>query len=150
MLLAREQTKIGVSWQGANPVACGQAFHRPLLRETSCAKLATDAKEGPEMTQRENKHPHLDDDDGPVEESARQLIPRILWIVVITMLISVAQSVLFGVAALQVVIMIANKGRPNEELGDFGSMVGAWVAKAARYQSAASDQKPWPWTPMGS
>jgi len=97
------------------------------------------------------QHPHLDDaDEAPVEESARQLIPRILWIVVITMLISVAQSLLFTVAVLQVVIMIANRGRPNEELGDFGAMVGAWVAKAARYQSAASEQKPWPWTPMGS
>ena len=100
------------------------------------------------MTQRQ--HPHLEDDDRPVEESARQLIPRILWIVVITMLISVAQSLLFTVAVLQVVIMIANRGRPNEELGDFGAMVGAWVAKAARYQSAASEQKPWPWTAMGS
>ncbi|GAB1379252.1 DUF4389 domain-containing protein [Pararhodobacter aggregans] len=104
------------------------------------------------MAERARQHPHLDDDkaEPPVEESYRQLIPRILWIVVITMLISVAQSLLFAVAVLQVVIMIGNKGRPNEELGDFGAMVGAWVAKAARYQSAASEQKPWPWTPMGS
>lgn len=80
----------------------------------------------------------------------RELWPRILWIVVITMMISVAQSILFAVAALQVVIMIASKGQPNEELGDFGAMIGAWIAKAARYQAAASDQKPWPWTPMGS
>ena len=57
---------------------------------------------------------------------------------------------LFAVAVLQIVIMVANRGRAKEDLGDFGSMVGAWVAKAARYQSAASDQKPWPWTPMGS
>lgn len=92
-------------------------------------------------------HPDLDDDtdDGP-----RELWLRILWILVMTTLISVAQSILFVVALLQVVIMIFNKGQPNEELGDFGSMVGAWVAKAARYQSAASDEKPWPWRPMGS
>jgi len=101
------------------------------------------------MPERDTQHPHLDDDDG-FEPGTRELLPRILWIVVITMMISVAQSILFGVAALQVVIMIANKGHPNEELGDFGSMVGAWVAKAARYQSAASDEKPWPWRPMGS
>lgn len=81
---------------------------------------------------------------------ARELWPRILWIVVITFMISVAQSILFAAAAVQVVIMLANKGRPNEELGDFGAMVGAWIAKAARYQAAASDAKPWPWTPMGS
>ncbi|MCW1932829.1 DUF4389 domain-containing protein [Pararhodobacter zhoushanensis] len=99
----------------------------------------------------QRQHPHLEDDEDPgFEPGTRELIPRILWIVVITLMISGAQSVLLAVAVLQVVIMIANRGRPNEELGDFGSMVGAWVAKAARYQSAASDQKPWPWTPMGS
>lgn len=98
-----------------------------------------------------HQHPHLDDDETEtVELAPRDFLPRIFWIVVMTFLISAAQTVLFVVAMLQVVIMIANKGRPNEELGDFGSMVGAWVAKAARYQSAASDQKPWPWTPMGS
>lgn len=103
------------------------------------------------MPERERQHPHLDDEDErPVELSPRELLPRILWIVIITMLISVAQSVLFAVSMLQIVIMLVSKGRPNEELGDFGAMVGAWVAKAARYQSAASDQKPWPWTPMGS
>jgi hypothetical protein len=97
------------------------------------------------------QHPHLDDDDeGNVELAPRDFLPRIFWIVVMTLLISVAQSILFAVAVLQVIIMLANKGHPNEELGDFGSMVGAWVAKAARYQSAASAQKPWPWTPMGS
>lgn len=94
-------------------------------------------------------HPHLDDDPG-IEPGEREVWPRILWIVVITMLISVAQSILFAVAVLQMVFLIAQKGRPNEELGDFGAMVGAWIAKAARYQAAASDQKPWPWTPMGS
>lgn len=90
------------------------------------------------------------DEHSGFEPGHRELWPRILWIVVITMMISVAQSLLFGIATLQVVIMIANRGRPNEELGDVGSMVGAWVAKAARYQSAASDEKPWPWRPMGS
>jgi hypothetical protein len=93
-------------------------------------------------------HPHLD--DSPLEPGPREVWPRILWIVVMTALISVAQSILFAVAVLQMVFLIAQKGRPNEELGDFGAMVGAWIAKAARYQSAASDQKPWPWTPMGS
>lgn len=90
------------------------------------------------------------DPESDQDASAREVWPRILWIVVITFLIGVAQSVLFAVAVLQMLFLIAQKGRPNEELGDFGAMVGAWIAKAARYQSAASDLKPWPWTPMGS
>lgn len=90
------------------------------------------------------------DHETDVEPGEREVWPRILWIVIITFLIGVAQSVLFAVAVLQMIFLIAQKGRPNEELGDFGAMVGAWIAKAARYQSAASDQKPWPWTAMGS
>jgi len=84
------------------------------------------------------------------EPLPRDVWPRILWIVVIVFMISVAQTVLLVVAVLQVIIMLTSKGKPNEELADFGCMVGAWVAKAARFQSAASDEKPWPWTPMGS
>ncbi|KPQ08514.1 MAG: protein of unknown function containing DUF4389 domain [Rhodobacteraceae bacterium HLUCCA12] len=93
------------------------------------------------------------DETGRRDEDAalpREVWPRILWIAVIVFMISVAQTILLVVAVVQVIIMLTSKGRPNEELGDFGSMVGAWVAKAARYQSAASDEKPWPWTPMGS
>lgn len=89
--------------------------------------------------------PRRDDDPLP-----REVWPRILWIVVIAAMISLAQTILVVVAVLQIVIMLTNRGRPNEELADFGSMVGAWIAKAARFQSAASDIKPWPWTPMGS
>jgi len=86
-------------------------------------------------------------DDDPIP---REVWPRVLWVLVIAVMINAAQAVLAFVAVLQVVIMLTNNGRPNEELADFGCMVGAWVAKAARYQSAASDIKPWPWTPMGS
>ena len=86
-------------------------------------------------------------DDDPLP---REVWPRILWILVIAAMISVAQTILFVVAVLQIIIMLTNRGMPNEELADFGCMVGAWVAKAARFQSAASDIKPWPWTPMGS
>jgi len=84
------------------------------------------------------------------EPRPSEIWPRVLWIFVIVFMISVAQTVLLVVAVLQVIIMLTSKGRPNEELADFGCMVGAWVAKAARFQSAASDVKPWPWTPMGS
>jgi hypothetical protein len=89
-------------------------------------------------------------DAPPQDPLPRDVWPRILWIAVIVVMISVAQSLLLVVALLQVVIMLTSKGRPNEELADFGAMVGAWVAKAARYQSAASDEKPWPWRPMGN
>lgn len=91
--------------------------------------------------------PEASRDDEP---RPSEIWPRVLWIFVIVFMISVAQTILLVVAVLQVIIMLTSKGKPNEELADFGCMVGAWVAKAARFQSAASDQKPWPWTSMGS
>jgi hypothetical protein len=84
------------------------------------------------------------------EPLPREVWPRILWILVIAVMIHLAQTLLMVVAVVQIVFMLTSNGRPNEELADFGSMVGAWIAKAARFQSAASDVKPWPWTPMGS
>ena len=75
---------------------------------------------------------------------------RVLWVMVIAVMISVAQTLLFAVAVLQIIIMLAAKGRPNDELARFGSLIGDWVAKAARFQAAASDEKPWPWTPIDS
>ena len=96
--------------------------------------------------------PGLNESDRPRadEPMPRDVWPRILWIVVIVFMINVAQAVLLLVAVVQAIIMLTSKGKPNAELADFGSMVGAWTAKAARFQSAASDEKPWPWTPMGS
>ncbi len=84
------------------------------------------------------------------EPLPREVWPRILWILVIGAMIYVAYTLLIVVAVVQIIIMLTSRGRPNEELADFGSMIGAWIAKAARFQSAATDVKPWPWTPMGS
>ncbi len=99
------------------------------------------------MSRMDQDDPARRRDDDPIP---REAWPRILWIIVIAVMIHVAQSLLVLVAVVQIVIMLTNNGKPNEELADFGCMVGAWIAKAARFQSAASDVKPWPWTPMGS
>jgi hypothetical protein len=44
--------------------------------------------------------------------------------------------------------MLINRGAPNERLAELGTDLGIWMAKAARYQTAASDVKPWPWTEL--
>ena len=94
--------------------------------------------------------PKTHDQPDPGAEGPRGIWPRLLWVAMIVVMISLAQTLLLAVAVLQLVLMLVNRGRPNEELGDFGALVGAWVAKAARYQSAASDELPWPWRPMGN
>lgn len=73
---------------------------------------------------------------------------RVLWVLVIALMISLAQSLLTLLAVVQIIIMAASKGRPNAELARFGGLVGDWMASAARFVAAASDEKPWPWAPI--
>lgn len=76
------------------------------------------------------------------------LLIRLVFIVLIALMISIAQSVLGLATAVQFIIMALSKGEPNERLAEFGTSLGIWIAKAARYQTAASPVKPWPWTEL--
>ncbi len=73
---------------------------------------------------------------------------RIVFILIIALMMSVSQTILGALTLIQVVIMALNKGEPNENLADFGTDLGVWMAKAVRYMSAASNVKPWPWTEL--
>lgn len=76
------------------------------------------------------------------------LLLRLLFILIIAFMISISQTILGAVTVIQYVIMLLNKGEPNERLADFGTGLGIWIAKAVRYQTGASDVKPWPWTEL--
>lgn len=76
------------------------------------------------------------------------LLERLLYMVLIAVMISVAQTVLGVMTIVQFVIMLVNNKLPNDRLAEFGTDLGIWIAKAARYQTAASNVKPWPWTEL--
>lgn len=76
------------------------------------------------------------------------MFERLIYMILIAIMISVAQTVLGVVTVIQFVIMLINNSEPNPRLSDFGTDLGIWVAKAARYQTAASNVKPWPWTEL--
>lgn len=73
---------------------------------------------------------------------------RLLWLILIAMLISVANTVQFAITILQFIIMALNSGKPNENLSELGATIGSWMTKAIRFQTAASMTKPWPWTEL--
>ena len=84
----------------------------------------------------------------PHPEPAENLWLRLLWMILIGMMLGLAQTVLQVAALLQFILMLSRKGRPNAELAWFGKRMGDWMAKAARFQTAADEEKPWPWTPL--
>ncbi|MDG1377960.1 MAG: DUF4389 domain-containing protein [Yoonia sp.] len=86
-----------------------------------------------------------DPDDDPHVES---LWMRLVSMIIIGLLLSFAQSLFWLIAVIQFIIMVVNKRQPNEQLAEFGTTMGVWFAKAIRYQTAASEVKPWPWTEL--
>ena len=81
-------------------------------------------------------------------EKADNLLERLVYMILIAIMISVAQTVLGLMTVVQFVIMLVSNKQPNERLAEFGTDLGIWIAKAARYQTAASNVKPWPWTDL--
>ncbi len=76
------------------------------------------------------------------------MLLRLIYMVLIAVMISVEQTVLGVATVVQFVVMLVNNNQPNPRLADFGTDLGIWIAKAARYQTAASNVKPWPWTEL--
>lgn len=69
---------------------------------------------------------------------------RGLMMLIIAILISLAQTVLHALTVIQFVLMVFGQGKPNAQIASFGKSLGGWLAKAAAFQTAQSDAKPWP------
>ena len=88
--------------------------------------------------------------NGPQDEPEKRdsLVMRLVFMLIIWAMISLAHTILGAMTVIQYIILLINGGEPNEQLGDFGTSLGIWMAKAARYQTAASNVKPWPWSEL--
>ncbi|MEH6834167.1 MULTISPECIES: DUF4389 domain-containing protein [Falsihalocynthiibacter] len=84
----------------------------------------------------------------PVQEQEDNMLLRLLYMILIAIMTSIAQTILGAATVVQFVIMLINNKQPNERLAEFGTDLGVWLAKAARFQTAASEVKPWPWTEL--
>lgn len=82
------------------------------------------------------------------EAETDPLLLRLLYMAILWLMLSLAQTVLTLCTVVQLVIMLTNHRRPNERLAEFGTDLGIWMAKAARFQTGASEVKPWPWTEL--
>lgn len=81
-------------------------------------------------------------------EQPDSMLLRLVYMLLIAIMISLAQTILGVTTVIQFVVMLLNNKQPNDRLADFGTDLGIWIAKAARYQTAASNVKPWPWSEL--
>jgi len=82
------------------------------------------------------------------EPDFENMFLRLIHMIIIAVLLSMAHTLLGLLTVAQFVIMLANKRQPNDQLAEFGTTMGVWMAKASRYQTGASEVKPWPWTEL--
>tara|TARA_R110002094_G_scaffold116145_1_gene111999 strand:- start:835 stop:1107 length:273 start_codon:yes stop_codon:yes gene_type:complete len=87
-----------------------------------------------------------DDENEPTHFES--LWMRLASMIIIGLLMSFVQTLFWLIAVIQFIIMLFNKREPNEQLAEFGTTMGVWMAKSIRYQTAASEVKPWPWTDL--
>ncbi len=84
----------------------------------------------------------------PEPQARENIVLRLVYMILIAIMLSFAGTVLGVLTVIQFVLMLLDKGQPNPRLADLGTDLGIWMAKAARYQTAASEVKPWPWTEL--
>ncbi len=87
-------------------------------------------------------------DQRNLRPESRAIWSRLLYMVLIAVMSGLAQTVLNLMALVQFVVLLTGKGQPNEQIAEFGKALGTWSAKAAAFQTAASEDKPWPWSPL--
>ncbi|TCP26449.1 DUF4389 domain-containing protein [Rhodovulum adriaticum] len=87
--------------------------------------------------------------DGPetpaVQADKRAVWVRGAWMVVLMLLFSVAQALLWLTAILQFGWLLFT-GKPNPNITVFGTRLGNWLAMTARFQAMESEDKPFPWS----
>jgi hypothetical protein len=87
--------------------------------------------------------------DSPTEETYDRPDPlwlRIVWMVILAALTSLATTLLIVAAILQVIAKLVDNGQPNDRLRVFGEGLARWFAKTARFQTFATEEKPFPWS----
>lgn len=90
----------------------------------------------------------MDEHDQIQTKDLEPLWMRLINMIIIAIMLSFASSLLGFMTIAQFIVMLVNKRQPNEPLAEIGTTLGVWMAKAARYQTGASEVKPWPWTEL--
>ncbi|GGE46956.1 DUF4389 domain-containing protein [Actibacterium pelagium] len=80
-----------------------------------------------------------------LEEEAKKPWIRGLWMLILAALFALAEAVLFVCAILQFGWYVFGKG-PNKNIADLGERIGQWLRATARYQTGATEDRPWPWS----
>ena len=85
----------------------------------------------------------------PADKAPQGIWIRGLWMIVLAILFGVGETILAVCAVIQWLWMLFTKQR-NGLLADFGKDLGKWMQDVAAFQTASTDEKPFPWKKWGA
>jgi len=86
----------------------------------------------------------MSDESQDEYKAATSIWMRGLFMVIFAVFFGLAETVLFVIALVQFLWMLFAKEK-NQALADFGVSLGLWLSQVAAFQTAATDEKPFPW-----
>ena len=69
---------------------------------------------------------------------------RGLFMIILAILFGIAEMILVVFAVLQFLWLLFSKEK-NDFLADTGETIGTWLREVARFQTGATEEKPFPW-----
>ncbi len=86
-------------------------------------------------------------DQTPAQITGSQKVwKRGLFMLLFVIAIGIGHTILNAVALVQFLWLLIAR-QPNEFLADFGGSLAIWLAEAARFQTCATEDKPFPFRP---
>ena len=92
----------------------------------------------------------LEEPDTGVDENegSNRIWMRGLWMIVLAVMFGLAETIMVVMALVQFLWILFAKEK-NALLSDFGQDLGKWLSDVAMFQTAATDEKPFPWRKWG-
>lgn len=78
-------------------------------------------------------------------EGRNKIWMRGLFMLILAVFFGFAQTLLALVAIIQFFWALFNSNTPNPALRHFGASLADWLRQTARYQTFASEDRPFPW-----
>lgn len=90
-------------------------------------------------------------DNSSANDKTESIQPRSIWVrgllmLVFVFLFGVAETLMFFSTIFQFLWMLFNK-TPNQAIISFGKSLTKWLAKVVQFQTGASEDLPFPWSP---
>lgn len=80
----------------------------------------------------------------PLPTQRESIGTRVLLTIIFVFLFALAETVIWVLALVQLVWIMLYK-EPNAAIRDFGLSLSDWVSEVVRYQTAVTDDRPFPW-----